>query len=603
MERFPGKKADKLDTLIELTFKEFPYLIADIISLVLGHQQVKIMDGPGDGRRDIHSVYNGESYLIQCKFHEDSSKTVSSRELDEIVIGLAKFDYKNAIFATNAKISPQGKREYLDNYPNLNLDYLEGVNIIENVLGNKILKRIWFDGEKLGNVSTKISFPFIIRTTDKGYNLNPIEIKYEEAFDNVDVLVSNSVVQMEELHPYEPPSGLEYESSYFIKCYQVDITGLVTFNNLMNIENLFLPNVLEKCTPENNSLYSVRLGKPYFSDSRRYLYGELDRFYLPIKPRTYILDSNRLVTEKDWIVETGQDWLAPSFIQMSQLAYYCRYNETYDLAITIEYECNYYGSMGLSIQSHIDSTRMVLEKSIFIVTTNDNIDKVNNLSELYEPQIFDYGPGGKMVFYPHPIPNMFTFEMGEMRNNLYHDEFEKFRSNILKLFASDDKVGSLDWENGLRVMEINGLDPLNKRKTVHNRFVDLLESFNTIPSPIELRNIQKQFRKLWSILKIEDKEDSRIDKLMQSLDLLQDDSLEILEVGYDDDNSLSDFISVTFRINLKDFDTKSTQDYLNEVDEYLKKYLLMINNSVIKIFPTGKSGTKEYYHEELYIKL
>lgn len=76
-----------------------PILAADILKWSLGHTKVRILDGPGDGRRDILSITpEGIPHLTQCKHHSDDTKSVSSRETDEIVIALAKFGVKSALF-------------------------------------------------------------------------------------------------------------------------------------------------------------------------------------------------------------------------------------------------------------------------------------------------------------------------------------------------------------------------------------------------------------------------------------------------------------------------------------------------------------------------
>ena len=81
----------------------------------LGHTKVRILDGPGDGRRDILSITLKE-YNIVTKHHSDDSKSVA-RETDEIVIALAKFGVKSALFFfTNGRISPQ-ESVIRDNFP------------------------------------------------------------------------------------------------------------------------------------------------------------------------------------------------------------------------------------------------------------------------------------------------------------------------------------------------------------------------------------------------------------------------------------------------------------------------------------------------------
>ena len=55
----------------------------------------------------------------------------------------------SVFFCTSGKLSPQSKREYLDNYPDFELNWLEGHEIVDIVLEDTILRKIWFENEKI----------------------------------------------------------------------------------------------------------------------------------------------------------------------------------------------------------------------------------------------------------------------------------------------------------------------------------------------------------------------------------------------------------------------------------------------------------------------
>jgi Restriction endonuclease len=146
----PGRLQNKLQYLSGLNEKDFPYLIADILKLHLQHTNVKVVDGTGDGKRDIFSISEKkEKTITQCKFHYDFNTTSGTSETDEIVIALNKFGCSKGVFCTSGKLSPQSKREYLDNYPQFDLIWFEGHEIVDIVLENPILRKIWFEGEKI----------------------------------------------------------------------------------------------------------------------------------------------------------------------------------------------------------------------------------------------------------------------------------------------------------------------------------------------------------------------------------------------------------------------------------------------------------------------
>lgn len=150
------------DNLFEkLDWQKFVELIADILYRN-GHSNIKIVDGTGDGGRDIHSIApGGENHLTQCKFQSTNSlRTVSSRETGELPLAMMKFGYQKGLFATNGKISPQSQREYISDYPDLNLDFIQGKEIIKTVFNDLILRKIWYDGESIDKISYNVTIPF-----------------------------------------------------------------------------------------------------------------------------------------------------------------------------------------------------------------------------------------------------------------------------------------------------------------------------------------------------------------------------------------------------------------------------------------------------------
>ncbi|MGL6534647.1 restriction endonuclease [Aeromonas caviae] len=157
----PENPKEKLTEILD------PKLLVDLsadILFSLGCTNTKKMDGPGDGGRDLYAEnQSGEKLLVQCKYHNNSGLVCSSRELSELPMALIKFNYKNGIFITNAKISPQAKREYLDNYSNFNLNFIDGDMLCSIVLDNPLLRSIWFDGESFIRKLLTINFPILIR--------------------------------------------------------------------------------------------------------------------------------------------------------------------------------------------------------------------------------------------------------------------------------------------------------------------------------------------------------------------------------------------------------------------------------------------------------
>lgn len=137
MTRIAGDPAEKLRLATTIDHNTLPHLVADILYFLYGHKEVCVVDGPGDGKRDVHSVQpNGVRHITQCKYHKSPNHAVGSDETDELVLALMKFGCKAGLFVTTGKISPQAKREYLDNYRDFQLSYIDGLGLIDAVLSS-----------------------------------------------------------------------------------------------------------------------------------------------------------------------------------------------------------------------------------------------------------------------------------------------------------------------------------------------------------------------------------------------------------------------------------------------------------------------------------
>lgn len=142
MPRLPGNSAEKLSLIRALDARRFPELVADVLEFGKGHTEARVTDGPGDGKRDVVSFTpKGHLCFTQCKYHK-GSRSVGSEETDQIIVALNKMGAKHGVFATTGRISPQAKREYLDNFPDYQLEWYEGQDLVDAVLGNPLLSAI-----------------------------------------------------------------------------------------------------------------------------------------------------------------------------------------------------------------------------------------------------------------------------------------------------------------------------------------------------------------------------------------------------------------------------------------------------------------------------
>jgi hypothetical protein len=89
-------------------------------------------------------------------------------------MAMVKFGVRRGLFVTDARISPQAKREYLGNYPGMELEFLDRDEVIDEVLSQAALRALWFDGGTIGTVNATVVFPLLVRRHDRDSPLLPL---------------------------------------------------------------------------------------------------------------------------------------------------------------------------------------------------------------------------------------------------------------------------------------------------------------------------------------------------------------------------------------------------------------------------------------------
>ena len=276
----------KITSLRKLNSQKFVELIADFLYRD-GHSDIKIVDGPGDGCRDIHSMTrNGEKHLTQCKFYNDLLKTVSSREISDLPVGMVKLDYKKGLFATTARISPQAKREFLNDYPGLDLNFIEGKEITRIVFNDLILRAVWYDDKSIDRVSYQIIASFIARDLSEDKPIPLINQKNKTQSGNevltpkdgktgLQVQFKETFVDSSIFEPYRPPIMKTNREWWlpFLLSTEATIEGISLLEELESSVRLvrsFLFNSL-KNTFKNKMNYHIalRLGRLHMLSTTR----------------------------------------------------------------------------------------------------------------------------------------------------------------------------------------------------------------------------------------------------------------------------------------------------------------------------------------------
>ncbi|MFY0533365.1 restriction endonuclease [Nannocystis pusilla] len=187
--------------------KSFVHLAADILAICYKHTQIQIMDGPGDGKRDIASrTPKGHPHVAQCKFHAQPSKTVSSRDTDELPVALLKFGCKSGDFFTTGRASAQAKREYINSYPGYDLRLHDIDVLIDLVLNAPVLRMIWLEGKSEEKCKLSGELPIIARSIVSDETIDYLRL---EDFVHPQFVAEFTFGRTHQgrFHPYRPPSS------------------------------------------------------------------------------------------------------------------------------------------------------------------------------------------------------------------------------------------------------------------------------------------------------------------------------------------------------------------------------------------------------------
>jgi len=241
--------------------KSLPHLVADILYFCRNHRNVVVTDGPGDGRRDVSSrTPDSAKHLAQCKFHVDVTAAVGARETDELPVALLKFGAKRGLFVTTARLSPQSKREYLNDFPGFQLEFWDGLQLVDQVLSSPLLAELWLLGDSVQRRAVSVAVPFIIRRADddRPIRVDPVPFTtpdYGVAFQHVGV--SAGV-----LAPYRPPTAVDSSESggEALWCQEALLTGAFDVRGL----SLAFPGIVDAVGARlpRGTTHTIRLGRP-----------------------------------------------------------------------------------------------------------------------------------------------------------------------------------------------------------------------------------------------------------------------------------------------------------------------------------------------------
>lgn len=341
---YKGPENPKLKLTEILDPKLLVDLSADVL-FSLGCTNTKKMDGPGDGGRDLYAEdQSGQKLLVQCKFHNSSELVCGSRELSELPMALMKFNYKKGIFITNAKISPQAKREYLDNYQNFNLNFIDGDILCSIILDNPLLRSIWFDGKSFISKLLTVNLPILIREheNDLPYIINDhaeekdvaeLLINLKTSLNHFKFSIKKTLLDTRTFEPYKAPLPLTCEegATSLFSFSSITVEGL---NTLVEINDLThkLSIILSEWLQQRLSSFTIRFGKPHIINRPNTQDGS--KLELNIQPISFVKTKLFFGTELDFIeANNSVNWSSINDARVTEAEHIRIFNKEFNVCI------------------------------------------------------------------------------------------------------------------------------------------------------------------------------------------------------------------------------------------------------------------------------
>ncbi|WP_321422420.1 restriction endonuclease [uncultured Methanobacterium sp.] len=596
------------DNLFEkLDWQKFVELIADILYRN-GHSNIKIVDGTGDGGRDIHSIApGGENHLTQCKFQSTNSlRTVSSRETGELPLAMMKFGYQKGLFATNGKISPQSQREYISDYPDLNLDFIQGKEIIKTVFNDLILRKIWYDGESIDKISYNVTIPFFARdlVNDKLIQLEHPEDGEKILLEGNEILLQlkfqDEWVKEQLFEPYRSSTIKTIMDPYStsIHCMGAVLEGIDILDNLDNALNgvfSYLLEYLKQDLNDGHSTIAIRSGVPYLNDELSEVNVEL-----LIKPKTFIIQDKIEYYEYDWLIPSKRvNWWYPEGIHVLESSWVRWHNPKLDLCLDLNILSSPDNSSKRILQEHHDFFVKWWKKSLFAVVPTSK----SNFHELDIPK-----PTCEMEWCKDDIlcgwlhGNLLS-ELRPMLLESNDDSWDEFTSeNERYLKELEEKLLKLEFKmikpEKARHMFALSNDPYPITDRIRYRSVELLIDYSDlVVSPIDPESRIFEFQVYWSLDNIPS--DKVLSNIREEISAIMNSKQKNIDFVIENINGLKNpFIAINFEFLDLDLHER-TDEILEYLEPILSSLLDEIEQIIKKYYPNSKRATKEFWKFEI----
>jgi hypothetical protein len=480
--RTPGKDDEKRKLLTSLKPSDFPSLVADILYFSKGHRLIRVMDGPGDGCRDIQSAdKDNVTVLTQCKCFADPEKVLGSPDANELVVALTKFGRTRGILATTGRYSPQLKREFTDSFPALHLDWLDGADIADEVFSNPALHRAWVNGTSVGRATFFVKIPFVVRRARDDASL---EQKDQDLNDGLSIEHA-CLIDLGALERFRPPETVSWTESIGPKIWSA---GLLSRHppDLHALESLH-GDALQRAFGSVDETLIVRFGTPYLAPTKSPDFDKSMR--LPgFAPRSYVLTPNATPRlERDFITLSLPDWRFPKNLSMLEADWgNWQTADNQRWCHIVVHAPAFPGSNSAFLSRMIDASKRRDWKETGAVFTTATREVCGRIVEActFEPDVrCENGPGGELLGW--------TFEDSDTR--------QAEQTIVHAVLATEPSAQKLTMDDAIAISSRSDtpLVPVPGGEAYYP--AQLMFDFDDLPSPHYLKDRSCVFVEFWKL--------------------------------------------------------------------------------------------------------
>jgi Restriction endonuclease. len=589
-------------------------LLTDILTSE-GHRDIKITDGTGDGKRDVHSIdSHGNKFLSQSKFHGGIHKTVSSTEISELPIGMVKKGYTFGIFVTNAKISPQAKSEFLDDYPGLNLRYFDGLELVKTIHENIILKAVWINGDSVDQVNYLLNIPMIVRDLEKDKPLIPSTNFFNNQYcigrSSFELQLIQSVTNTTPFRGYRPPKIKTITEMNLTQIVASDILvkGSLHVQDFEKIIHFISLEIAQYCSViyKNKPHQAIIFGEPFLLP----LSGDMSGVQLPLKlpSFTLVIHNGEIESEDKWLIpDETSEWKFPRDPRASVADWIRWYNKEIDACLNLKVISPPSNDARCKIEDDYRYFIKWWKHSLFFWIPNEKIFFWERAG--IDPPTYYYKMDNERTICVWLHPNLTNFHFRSITESDSDAETTQVVMGFGDLIQETAELkNKIEHEGGVliepeKARHIIGYlvaDPYPIKDEVVYRSIDVMLNTPDIPTPILPNSRQIEFSIIWAINGIIIKNWEDFPLLSRKLvELFGEKQLPFtLSYNFDEDCLFhKSYIQINLNYSLP-LGQENTTTILQNLDENLRIAIKEIEEQ-LSVFFLMKRATYSYWTMEI----